>query len=98
LNLEKAAYLNVHGTRIATKTQNVATGTAHKLNLNESAESSQRASGAARMARNAINDTANLKLVWNERLNQGKAFFHQIVTPPCTTHPLLSADRPPIAV
>jgi hypothetical protein len=30
--------LNVHGTRIATKTHSVATGTAHKLNLNESGE------------------------------------------------------------
>jgi hypothetical protein len=29
--------LNVHGTRIATKTRSVATGTAHKQNLNESA-------------------------------------------------------------
>jgi hypothetical protein len=45
------------------KKQSVATGTALKLNLNESAENSQRASGAARMARNAINNTANLKLV-----------------------------------
>jgi hypothetical protein len=34
--------LNVHGTRVATKTQSVATGTAHKLDLNESAENSQR--------------------------------------------------------
>jgi hypothetical protein len=53
------------GTRVATKTQKVATGTAHKLNLNERAENSQRASGAARMARNAINDFANLN--WFEK-------------------------------
>jgi hypothetical protein len=36
------------------KTQSVATGTAHKLKLDESAENSQRASGAACMARNVV--------------------------------------------
>jgi hypothetical protein len=44
--------LNVHGTRHG-KTQSVATGTAHKLKLDESAETSQRVSGGACMARNA---------------------------------------------
>jgi hypothetical protein len=65
--------------------------------LNESVENSQRASGVARMARNAINDSANLKLAWKERLNQWKAFCHQMVTPPCTTHPLLHANWAQIA-
>jgi hypothetical protein len=59
-------------------------GTAHKLKLDESAENSQRVSGTACMARNVINDTANLKLVWNEQLG---------LHPPCTTHPLLHANE-----
>jgi hypothetical protein len=42
--------LNVHGTKIMAKAQSVATGTAHKLKLGESA------SGAAYMAHNVIND------------------------------------------
>jgi hypothetical protein len=75
LQLDKLRIVR-HGTRIATKTQSVATGAAHKLNLNESAEKSQRASGAARMPRNAINDTANKN--WFEKNEpRGKSFFHQ---------------------
>jgi hypothetical protein len=95
--------LNVlHGTRIATKTQNVATGTAHKLNLNESAENSQRASGAARMARNALNDHCEFKIGLKRTIgpresifsSNGRTTMHH--TP--TSARKLSADRPPIAV
>jgi hypothetical protein len=60
--VEDRCGLNVHGTRIRAKIQSVATGTAHKLNLDESAENSQRASGAACMARNVINDHCELEI------------------------------------
>jgi hypothetical protein len=45
------------------KTQSVATGTAHKLKIDESAENSQGASSAACMARNVINDHCEFELV-----------------------------------
>jgi hypothetical protein len=59
------------------KTQSVATSTAHKLKLNES----------ARVAHNAINDHCEFEIGLKRTI--GPKAFHQKVTPPCTTHPLL---------
>jgi hypothetical protein len=89
--------LNVHGTRIATKTQSVATGTAHKLNLN-GRRRIRSTRVAPRVAHNAINDTANLKLVWKERLNPGESLFSSNCHTTMHHTPLLRANRPPIAV
>jgi hypothetical protein len=93
--------LNVHGTRIATKTQHVATGTAHKLNLNESAENSQReiASGAAR---NAINGHCEFKIGLKRTIEPWESLFssngHTTMHHTPTSARKSSADRPPIAV
>jgi DNA-directed RNA polymerase subunit RPC12/RpoP len=54
--------LNVCGPRIYGKKQSVATGAAQKLKLDESTENSQRASGAACMARNVINDHCKFEI------------------------------------
>jgi hypothetical protein len=77
---------------------------AHKLKLDESAENSQRASGAARMARNVINDHCEFEIgLKRTDWTNGKAFFikrshHHRHAPHTTSARKSSADRPPNAV
>jgi hypothetical protein len=84
------------------KTRSVATGTAHKLKFDKSAENSQCTSGAACMTRNVINDHCEFE-IGLKRTNgpRGKPFSskgHTTMHHTPTSAGKSSADRLPIAV
>jgi hypothetical protein len=57
--------------------------------IGRSAESSQGAMAPLATSRNVINDHCEFEIGLKRAIRTWESLFHQKVTPPCTTHPLL---------